>query len=72
MGEKIPMNFWETPEWVKLKTGTLKTERLLSRVEYVRRFGAKSYSEDKYQAYLKVMSKTQKEDFLEILYSNKL
>jgi hypothetical protein len=69
MGEKIPMNFWETPEWVKLKAGTLKTERLLSRVEYVRRFGAKNYTPEKYEAYLRVMNKTEQEKFIDNLYS---
>jgi hypothetical protein len=50
------MNFWETPEWIKAKTISLKTNKLLSRIEYVKEFGAKNYTEEKYQAYLRAMS----------------
>lgn len=49
------MNFWETKEWVKLKTFILKTEKILSRIEYLKLVGHKNYSEEKYQQYLNTM-----------------
>ncbi len=49
------MNFWNTPEWVKLKTSEIKTKKLLSRTEYLRLVGYKNYSETKYQQYLGAM-----------------
>lgn len=45
-------NFWETPEWIKLKTAEVKTEKLLSRVEFLRLVGAKNFSDEKYKKYL--------------------
>ena len=49
------MNFWETKEWVSLKTIVLKTDKLLSRYEYLKQVGHKNYSEEKYQQYINVM-----------------
>lgn len=49
------MNFWETKYWIEAKTKILRTEKLLSRIEYLKLVGYKNYSEEKYQAYLKVM-----------------
>ena len=56
------MNFWETPEWVQLKTiaSHQQTDTLLSKTEYLRMVGAKEFTEEKYQAYLKTMQ--QKEE----------
>lgn len=51
------MNFWETPDWIKMKTFIAKTEKLLSRVEYLRLVGAKNFSDEKYKRYLEVMGK---------------
>lgn len=51
------MNFWETKEWIQLKTFVLKTGKLLSRVEYLRTVGWQNYSEEKYRQYLEVMQK---------------
>ena len=48
-------NFWELPEWIKIKTFVARTEKLLSRVEYLRMFGWKNYSDEKYRKYLEVM-----------------
>ena len=42
-------------EWIKIKTFIAKTEKLLSRVEYLRMFGWKNYSEENYQKYLETM-----------------
>ena len=50
------MNFWETKKWTELKTNQIKTDKLLSRVEYLRLVGYKNYSEEKYRDYLKSMS----------------
>lgn len=36
-----------------MKTGTMKTEKLLSRVEYLRQVGANNFTEQKYQEYKK-------------------
>ena len=49
------MNFWETKEWISLKTVVLKTNKLLSRVEYLKQMGYKNFTEEKYQQYLNVM-----------------
>lgn len=55
------MNFWENPDWVKAKTINLKTEKLLSRVEYLKMFGWKEYSDEKYSKYLEIMKQQPKE-----------
>ena len=49
------MNFWETKEWISLKNFIAKTDKVLSRIEYLRTFGYKNYSEEKYRAYLNIM-----------------
>lgn len=49
------MNFWESKEWIEVKTATFITEKLLSRMEYLKRVGYKNYSEEKYQKYLIIM-----------------
>ena len=52
------MNFWQEQEWIKLKQScVMKTERLLTRLEYLKEVGANNYSEEKYQQYLKEMEK---------------
>lgn len=51
------MNFWETKEWIEAKTFLLKTDKLLSRLDYLKRAGYKNYSEEKYQKYLEVMTR---------------
>jgi hypothetical protein len=51
------MNFWETKEWIEAKTFILKTDKLLSRLDYLKHVGYKNYSEEKYQKYLEVMTK---------------
>jgi len=52
------MNFWQEQEWIKLKQScVMKTERLLTRLEYLKEVGANNYSEEKYQEYLKSMEK---------------
>lgn len=52
------MNFWEMKEWIELKTSDLKTEKLLSRVEYLRLVGAKNFSDEKYKKYLETFMQT--------------
>ena len=54
------MSFWRTKEWIELKQFTLKTDKILSRIEYLRLVTAKNYSEDKYREYLKIMLKNEK------------
>lgn len=49
------INFWQTPEWIKMKTFIAKTEKVLSRVEYLKLMGCKNYSEDNYKRYLEIM-----------------
>lgn len=53
------MNFWETKSWIDAKTVILKTDKLLSRVEYLKLLGAKNYSEEKYLKYLRIMDPDQ-------------
>lgn len=59
------MKFWETEEWIKIKTtGQLITDKILSRVEYVKTVGAKYYSDESYNKYLKAMKdKKDAEDY---------
>lgn len=47
--------FWETKEWLELKVPKLKTNRLLTRVEYLRFIGHENYNEERYKVYLKAM-----------------
>jgi hypothetical protein len=49
------LNFWEQPEWIKIKTFIAKTEKLLSRVEYLKLLGWENYSDENYKKYLEVM-----------------
>jgi plasmid replication initiation protein len=62
------MNFWEQPEWIKLKTFQMTTDKILNRVEYLQLVGYKHYSDEGYQKYLQAMEiKTQlsiKESYL--------
>lgn len=51
------LKFWELPEWVKMKTDSLKTEKILDRVEYLKLVGAENYSHAKYDEYLQTMEK---------------
>ena len=51
-------SFWEQPEWIKMKTFVAKTDKLLSRVDYLKLVGYKNYSDEKYKQYLKVMEST--------------
>lgn len=52
-------NFWETPEWISLKTRQTKTEKVLSKTEYLKMVGAVEFTEEKYKEYLKVMATAQ-------------
>ena len=54
MEKKI--NFWETKEWIEAKTNVLKTDKVLSRVEYLRLVGHENFSDQKYREYLKNMT----------------
>ncbi|MBK7380449.1 MAG: hypothetical protein IPJ03_15955 [Ignavibacteriales bacterium] len=56
------MNFWQEPEWTKLKQScVMKTERLLTRLEYLKEVGANNYSEEKYMNYIKTIKKNENE-----------
>jgi hypothetical protein len=50
------VNFWETKEWLELKSTDQKTEKILSIVEYLKMFGWTNYSNEKYREYLEVMN----------------
>ena len=50
------MNFWETPEWIKMKTFIAKTDKTLTKVEYLKLVGWQNYSKGKYSKYLEVMA----------------
>jgi hypothetical protein len=63
------MNFWETPDWIRTKALCARTNKLLNRLEYLKEFGAKNWSEEKYQAYLKAMT-TDIPQEPEFLYKN--
>lgn len=59
------MNFWQEPEWIKLKQAcVMKTERILTRLEYLKEIGSKEYTEEKYQEYLKIMKNDGQDDDL--------
>lgn len=63
--------FWLTPEWIKLKTMGNKTDKILTKTEYVKEFGAKNWSEEKYKEYLRVMQSDEKIEFEpEFIYKN--
>lgn len=47
--------FWQTREWMEVKQRSIKTQKLLSRVEYVRTFGSANYTEEKYREYSQLM-----------------
>jgi len=50
------MNFWEAKEWIEAKTyKQFITDKLLSRIEYLKLVGSGNYSEEKYRQYLKAM-----------------
>lgn len=51
------MNFWETKDWIEAKTIILKTDKLLSKIEYLRTVGWQNFTEEKYRQYLQVMQK---------------
>ena len=55
------MNFWETKEWTEAKSAQFTTDKILTRVEYLKQVGAGSYSDESYQKYLKAMSEKPKE-----------
>ena len=46
------MNFWQEPNWIKLKTFSLKTDKVLSKTEYLKEIGYKNFTEEKYREYL--------------------
>lgn len=54
------MNFWETPDWIRLKSFVATTEKLLSRVEYLKLVGYKNFTDEKYKKYLKAMENKQR------------
>lgn len=58
---EIKMNFWERPEWIKLKTSEVKTDKLLSKVEYLRLVGAKNFTEESYRKYLETFTQEKTE-----------
>lgn len=55
------MNFWETDDWIRVKTFVATTDKLLSRVEYLKMMGYKNYSDESYKKYLKAMAEKPKE-----------
>lgn len=54
------------PEWIKVKTGTPKTDKILSRIEFLKEVGWKEYTEEMYQKYLKAMNSSGRE----LVYDN--
>lgn len=49
------MNFWETKEWNYLKTFIAKTDKILSKIEYLKLVGWQNFTEEKYKKYLNIM-----------------
>jgi hypothetical protein len=47
-------DIFKSREWMSLKTENFKTDKVLSRIEFVQKFGAKNFSADKYQDYLRL------------------
>lgn len=45
---------FKSREWLSLKTEDFKTDKVLSRIEFVQKFGAKNFSAEKYQEYLRL------------------
>lgn len=55
---EIPMGLdllFKSKEWLEIKTGTLKTEKLLTRTEFLKEVGWEKFTEEFYQQYLKAM-----------------
>jgi hypothetical protein len=60
------MEFWQQPEWIKMKTYIAKTDKMLSKVEYLKLVGWQNYSEEKYRKYLEVMAEPEEITFDEL------
>ena len=45
---------FKSREWLSLKTEDFKTDKVLSRIQFVQKFGAKNFSAEKYQEYLRL------------------
>lgn len=58
------MNFWETDEWIALKTNDtdLLTEKILTKVEYLKKVGAGNFTHEGYQKYLEAMENKQRKE----------
>ena len=60
--------FWEQDEWIKLKTYIPKTDKTLTRVEYLRLVGAKKYNEEEYRRYLEIQEGEKTEEIEEFIF----
>lgn len=46
---------FKSKEWIAIKTRGIKTDRILSRIEWLKEVGWQNYSEEKYNEYLEIM-----------------
>ena len=58
------MNFWETDEWISLKTNDteLLTDKVLTKTEYLKKVGHQAFSHEGYQKYLQAMENKQRKE----------
>jgi hypothetical protein len=61
--------FWETPEWIRTKTLGMKTDKLLTKIEYLKYVGAKNFTEEGYKKYLEIMQQPEERE-PEFIYKN--
>ena len=58
--------FKNDPLWQKMKAGTIKSEKKLSKVKYLRAVGWESYSKEAYERYVRNWEDEQKEELDEL------
>ncbi|HUX93843.1 MAG TPA: hypothetical protein VMV36_08540 [Ignavibacteriaceae bacterium] len=63
---------FSSPDWLKLKDNRYSETVPLSRIEYVRKYGYKGFSEEKYQQYLKLFKEGENAIDEELDFANRL
>lgn len=52
---------FQSPEWIEIKTSSLKTDKVLTRIQFLKEIGWQEYTDEKYKIYLEAMVK---DDFM--------
>ena len=61
----MPINdYFKSKEWIELKQscGAIKTDKVLTRIEYLKEVGAKNFTEKTYQQYLSTINELNKKE----------